>query len=158
MVLNYILVGCPCSVTATLLSGKTEAGRQDCKNIFFHALSSQRFLSAPMCGKYCKHSFNTVHNCCSTQKVIVDSSISRAWTPHAIFLSETTHFETVDIICQIWPIRGYTRSWSIGTGRLKKWLQVPPPFLSPVSSRFIFVFALSQFSGPDYLAAWSRLK
>ena len=26
-----------------------------------------------------------------------------------------------------------------------------------VSSRFIFVFALSQFSGPDYLGAWNRL-
>ena len=27
----------------------------------------------------------------------------------------------------------------------------------PVSSRFIFVFALSQFSGPDYLGTWNRL-
>ena len=27
----------------------------------------------------------------------------------------------------------------------------------PVSSRFIFVFALSQFSGPDCLGAWNRL-
>ena len=26
-----------------------------------------------------------------------------------------------------------------------------------VSSRFIFVFALSQFSRPDYLGAWNRL-
>ena len=33
----------------------------------------------------------------------------------------------------------------------------PPPFLSPVSSRFIFVFALSQFSVPDYLGVWNRL-
>ena len=30
-------------------------------------------------------------------------------------------------------------------------------FLSPVSSRFIFVFALSQFRGPEYLGAWNRL-
>ena len=29
--------------------------------------------------------------------------------------------------------------------------------LSPVSFRFIFVFALTQFSGPDYLGAWNRL-
>ena len=29
--------------------------------------------------------------------------------------------------------------------------------LSPVSSCFIFVFALSKFSGPDYLGAWNRL-
>ena len=28
---------------------------------------------------------------------------------------------------------------------------------SPVSSRLIFVFALSQFSGPNYLGAWNRL-
>ena len=27
---------------------------------------------------------------------------------------------------------------------------------STVSSRFIFVFALSQFRGPDYLGAWNR--
>ena len=30
--------------------------------------------------------------------------------------------------------------------------------LSPVSCRFIFVFALSQFSRPDYLGAWNRLQ
>ena len=29
--------------------------------------------------------------------------------------------------------------------------------LSPVSSRYIFVFALSQFSGPGYLGAWNTL-
>ena len=38
------------------------------------------FLSAPMCGKSRKHSFN--------REIIVDSSISRAWTPHAISLSD----------------------------------------------------------------------
>ena len=32
-----------------------------------------------------------------------------------------------------------------------------PPLLSPVSSRFTLVFALSQFSGPNYLGAWKRL-
>ena len=64
---------------------------------------------------------------------------------------------SVDIICQIWPIRGYTWRWYTGTGRLKKWLQAQPPLLSPVSSRFTFVFALSQFSGPNYLGAWNRL-
>ena len=39
-----------------------------------------------------------------------------------------------------------------GVGKRKK-----PPLLSPVSSRVIFVFALSQFSGLDYLGAWNRL-
>ena len=29
--------------------------------------------------------------------------------------------------------------------------------LSLVSSHFVFVFALSQFCGPDYLRAWKRL-
>ena len=38
------------------------------------------FLSIPMCAKSRKLSFNT--------EVIVDSSISRAWTPHAISLSD----------------------------------------------------------------------
>ena len=38
------------------------------------------FLSAPMWGKSRKHSFNT--------EIIVYFSISRAWTPHAIFLSD----------------------------------------------------------------------
>ena len=28
--------------------------------------------------------------------------------------------------------------------------------LSPVSPRFLFVFALSQFRGPDYLGAWEK--
>ena len=32
-----------------------------------------------------------------------------------------------------------------------------PALLSPVSSRFFFLFALSQFCGPDYLGAWNRL-
>ena len=31
-----------------------------------------------------------------------------------------------------------------------------PLLLFPVSSRFIFVFALSQFSRPEYLGAWNR--
>ena len=38
------------------------------------------FFSAPMCWKSRKHSFNT--------EVIVDSSISSAWTSHAISLSD----------------------------------------------------------------------
>ena len=75
----------------------------------------------------------------------------------SFWVTGTTRFKSVDIICQIWPIRGYTRSWYTGTGRLKKWLQAPPPLLSPVSSRFTYVFALSQFSGPNYLGAWNRL-
>ena len=83
-----ITSSCDCSVIATR-SGKTEAGRQDCIHIFstrkdvFPKFTMQvfcSFLSIPMCGKSRKHSFNT--------EVIVDSSISRAWTPHANFLSD----------------------------------------------------------------------
>ena len=40
-----------------------------------------------------------------------------------------------------------------GAGKKEGW----EPLLSPVSSRFISVFALSQYSGPDYLGAWKRL-
>ena len=134
-----------CSFIATR-SGKTEAGRQDCIHIFstrkdvFPKFTMQvfcSFLSIPMCGKSRKHSFK--------QEVIADSSVSRAWTSSwtpSFWVTGTTHFEIVDIICQIWPIRGYTRSWYTGKSRLKKWLQAPPPFLSPVSSRF---FSCSRF-------------
>ena len=38
------------------------------------------FSGAPMCGKSRKHSFNT--------EIIVDSSSSREWTPHTIFLCD----------------------------------------------------------------------
>ena len=75
----------------------------------------------------------------------------------SFWVTGTTCFESIDTICQIWPIRGYTRNWCTGTGCLKKWLQAPPPLLSPVSPRFIFVFALSQFNGTDHLGAWNRL-
>ena len=35
--------------------------------------------------------------------------------------------------------------------------KVKPLLLCPVSSRFTFVIALSQFSRPNYLGAWNRL-
>ena len=90
---------------------------------------------------------------CAGNLVNIRSTQKLSWIPlfqargrrtPSLWVTGTTRFESVDIICQIWPIRGYTRSWYTGTGRLKKWLQAPPPPLSPVSSRFIFVFALSQ--------------
>ena len=49
-------------------------------------------------------------------------------------------------------IVGKTRKWKARerlAGREKG-------ILSPVSSRFLFVFALSQFRGPDYLGAWEK--
>ena len=57
----------------------------------------------------------------------------------SFWVTGTTRFESVDITCQIWPIKGYTRGWYTGTSCLKKWLQAPPLFLSPVSSPFCFV-------------------
>ena len=108
------------------------------------------FFSAPMCGKSLKHSFIT--------EDIVNSSISRAWTPHAIFLSDRN-----DPLWECWYNLSNLTNQRVyqelvyQNGSLKKWLQAPPPLLSPVSSRFIFVFALSQFSGLDYLGAWNRL-
>ena len=50
----------------------------------------------------------------------------------------------------IWSVK----SGSVGDTRLLPYAKM---LLVPVSSRFIFVFALSQFSGPDYLGAWNRL-
>ena len=118
--------------------------------------SSQDRSSVPSSALLCAGNLVNIR---STQKLL--------WIPlfhmhghhlPSLWVTGMTHFESVDLICQIWPIRGYTRGWYTGTGRLKKWLQAPPPLLSPVSSRFIFVFVLSQFSGPDYLGAWNRLR
>ena len=53
-------------------------------------------------------------------------------------------------------VKRHAKSWRGGKKRREKGKE-PPLLLSPVSSRFIFVFALSQFSGPDYLGAWNRL-
>ena len=73
--------------------------------------------------------------------------------------------------CSWPPGGGY--SWEILVGVWRPVLQILTsfrtikchfrhPFLGksgrlPVFSRFIFVFALSQFSGPTYLGAWNRL-
>ena len=109
------------------------------------------FLSAPMWGKSRKHSFNT--------EIIVYFSISRAWTPHDIFLSDRNDplWECWYNLSNLTNQRVYQEQWYTGTGCLKKWLQAPPPLLSPVSSHFTFVFTLSQFSGPNYLGAQNRL-
>ena len=48
-------------------------------------------------------------------------------------------------------------SWYTRTSLVNKWLQALPPFPTPVSFCFIFIFALSQFCWPDYLGAWNRL-
>ena len=69
---------CDCSVIATLLSGKTEAGRQDCKNIF----SSRQVHKA---GLLFLPQRSYVREISSR---FVQHTISRAWTPHAIFLSD----------------------------------------------------------------------
>ena len=53
-------------------------------------------------------------------------------------------------------VKRHAKSWRGGKKRREKGKE-PPLLLSPVSSRFIFVFALSQFSEPDYLGAWNRL-
>ena len=54
---------------------------------------------------------------------------------------------------QISKIHTYFRTWpNLACSRLSdSWGDFP------VFSRFIFVFALSQFSGPSYLGAWNRL-
>ena len=48
---------------------------------------------------------------------------------------------------------GKTRKWKVREKLTER--EKAPPLLSFLL--FIFVFALSQFSGPDYLGAWNRL-
>ena len=101
---------------------KTEDGWQDCKTSFPRTKFTRQvfcsFLSAPMIPPF--------HACGHRMR--------------SFWGTGTTRFESVDITCQIWPIRGYTRSWYTRTSHLKKWLQAPPLFLSPVSSPFCFCF------------------
>ena len=121
----------------------------------FHAPSSQGRSSVPSSALLCA---GNLVNISSTQKLSwIPLFHARGRRTPSLWVTGTTRFESVDIICQIWPIRGYTRSWYTGTGRLKKWLQAPPPPLSPVSSCFIFVFELSQFFLNIYLGACNRL-
>ena len=122
----------------------------------FHAPSSQGRSSVPSSALLCA---GNLVNICLTQKLSWNPlfRIRGRHTPY-IWVTGMTHFDSVDITCQIWPIRGYARSWYTRTGCLKKWLQAPPPLLSPVSSCFMFVFKLSQFTRLDYLEACNRLE
>ena len=89
-------------------------------------------------------------NISSTQKLSWIPQFHAQWMPHVIFLSDRN-----DPLWECW----YNLS-NLTNQRVYQEL-VSPPSLSPVSFRFIFVFALSQFSRPDYLAtlgAWNRLE
>ena len=122
---------------------------------FFLAPSSQGRSSVPSLALLCAGNLVNIR---STQKLSWISLFhARGRRMPSFWVTGTTLFESVDIICQIWPIRTYTRSCYTGTDHLKKWLHAPPPLLSPVSSRFTFLFALYQFCGPNYLGAWNRL-
>ena len=122
---------------------------------FFLAPSSQGRSSVPSSALLCAGNLVNIRS--TPELSWISLFHARGRRMPSFWVTGTTRFESVDIICQIWPIRGYTRSWYTGTGCLKKWLQAPPPLLSPVSSRFTFVFTLSQFSGPNYLGARNRL-
>ena len=103
---------------------------------FFLAPSSQGRSSVPSSALLCAGNLVNIR---STQKLSWISLFhARGRRMPSFWVTGTTRFESVDIICQIWPIRGYTRSWYTGTGRLKKWLQALSHFL------FLF-FALPFF-------------
>ena len=92
-----------------------EAGRQDPglqKHLFpWHVPRSQGRSSVPSSTSLCAGNFiKKVH----WTEVIVDSPIP---------LSDRNYpyLKSVDITCQIWPIRGFTRRWYTGTSRWKKW-------------------------------------
>ena len=116
------------------------------KNIFFLAPSSQGRSSVPSLALLCAGNLVNIR---STQKLSCISLFhARGLRMPSFWVTGTTRFESVDIICQIWPIKGYTRGWYTGTGRLKKWLQALPSNLSPVSSRFILSSHSLNSAGP----------
>ena len=70
----------------------------------------------------------------------------------SLFQTKKFHF-SFPFSDQISKIHTHFRTWSnLACSRFSdSWGD------SPVFSRFIFVFSLSQFSGPNYLRAWNRL-
>ena len=141
-----ITSSCDCSVIAFWWSGKTEDGWQDCKTSFPRAKFTRQvfcsFLSAPIIPLF--------HACGRHMR--------------SFWVTGTTRFESVDITCQIWPMKGYNQGLVYRNKLFKEMitgstaLSLPSflPFLF-CFVLFFFMFALSQFSRPDYLGAWNRL-
>ena len=150
---------CPMSTELHVACSRLSDSGEDAKvKTFFPCSKFTRqvlcsFLRAPMCGKSRKHSFNT--------EVIVDFSISRAWTPHAIFLSDRN-----DPLWECWYNLSNLTNQRVyqelvyRNGSFKEMItgSAASSPLSLISSRFTFVFVLSQFSRPNYLGAWDRLR
>ena len=101
-------------VPGSQIVGKTRKQKH-----FFLAPSSQGRSCVPSSGLLCAGNLVNIR---STQKLSWISLFhARGRRMPSFWVIGKTRFESVDIICQIWPIRGYTRSWYTGTGRLKKW-------------------------------------
>ena len=148
---------CPMSTELYVACSRLSDSGEDAKvKTFFLAPSSQGRSCVPSSGLLCAGNLVNIR---SAQKLSWISLFqARGRRMPSFWVIGKTRIESVDIIYRIWPIRGYTRSWYTGTGRLKKWLQAPLPLLPSVSSRFTFVFMLPQFSRPNHLGAWDRLR
>ena len=85
---------------------------------FFLAPSSQGRSSVPSSALLCVGNLANIH---STQKLLCISLFhARGLRMTSFWVTGTTRFKSVDIICQIWPIRGYSRSWYTRTGCMSK--------------------------------------
>ena len=101
------------------------------------------FLSALMCGKSHKHSFNT--------EVIVDFSISRAWMLHAIFLSDRS-----DLLRECW----YNLSNLTNQRVYQELVYRNGSFKEMITGSLSLPFPLFRpaiFSSVFYFRAWKRL-
>ena len=78
--------------------------------------------------------------CCPVPRILTLFQTKNCHFPHPF----SDQISKIHTNFQTWSILACSRLSDSGGG-------------SPVSSRFIFVFALSQFSGPNYLGAWNRL-
>ena len=83
---------------------------------------------------------------CSTQKLsLIPLFHAHGRRTPSFWVIGTTRFESVDIICQIWPIRGYTRSWYTAIGCLNKWFRTGSA--APALPSFLpFYFPVRAFS------------
>ena len=71
-----------------------------------------KFTRQVFCSFFSSLRAGNLVNIRSTQKLSWISLFhARGRRMPSFWVTGTTRFESVDIICQIWPIRGYTRSW-----------------------------------------------
>ena len=130
---------------------KRGKGKEDCKNTFSSRQVHKAGSSVRSSSSALLCAVNLV-NICSTQELSwILLFHARGRRMPSFWVTGTTRFESVDIICQIWPIRGYARSWFLPERSFKEMITgwQAPPRRSCSPQFFVFARAwLSRISEP----------